>query len=64
MLNCQTTADIQLAAGGVKAAFSEKPLSKWLRKQNPLDGDLERAVENLVRSCAASCVATYVLGVW
>jgi phosphatidylinositol kinase/protein kinase (PI-3 family) len=53
-----------LAAGGVKAAFSEKPLSKWLRKQNPMDDAHERAVENLVRSCAASCIATYVLGVW
>jgi hypothetical protein len=63
VLNCSTSADIQLEQGGITAAFSEKPLSKWLRKHNAADEAHSRAVENFVRSCAASCVATYVLGV-
>lgn len=63
VLNCSTSADIQLEQGGITAAFSEKPLSKWLRKHNAADDAHARAVENFVRSCAASCVATYVLGV-
>jgi phosphatidylinositol-4,5-bisphosphate 3-kinase len=63
VLNCSTSADIQLESGGIKAAFSDKPLARWLRRQSASNELFARAVENLVRSCAASCVATYVLGV-
>jgi len=58
-----TTAKIQRENGGSLAAFSEKPLSSWLKAANPSENDLSAAVDNFVLSCAGYCVATYVLGI-
>ena len=49
--------------GGASAALSDKPLLKYLQRNNTSARALERAQENFVRSCAASCVGTYILGV-
>lgn len=61
--NAQTNAQIQKQYGGVTAAFSEKPLSEWLAKNNPNEHDLKAAVRDFASSCAGYCVATYVLGI-
>jgi phosphatidylinositol-4,5-bisphosphate 3-kinase catalytic subunit alpha/beta/delta len=58
-----TSAAIQKEYGGVKAAFSEKPLLEWLKKHNPNEADLRHAIRDFARSCAGYCVATYVLGI-
>lgn len=61
--NAKTTADIQKEAGGVSEIFNEKTLAKWLKQNNLSDQQYNDAVDNFIRSCAASCVATYVLGI-
>lgn len=61
--NAQTNAQIQKQYGGVTAAFSEKPLSEWLAKNNPNEHDLKAAIRDFASSCAGYCVATYVLGI-
>ena len=38
-------------------------LPKWLKERNPSEEEYEIARSNFTRSCAACCVATYVLGV-
>lgn len=58
-----TNASIQKDYGGIAAAFSDKPLSEWLKKYNPIESDYKSAVRDFVRSCAGYCVATYVLGI-
>ncbi|KAL6051806.1 Phosphatidylinositol 4,5-bisphosphate 3-kinase catalytic subunit gamma isoform [Balamuthia mandrillaris] len=63
VLNSDTVANIQKAAGGATAAFKQTPLSDWLRQNNPNEKDYDEAVRNFVRSCAGYCVATYVLGI-
>jgi phosphatidylinositol-4-phosphate 3-kinase len=62
MTFCFFSDDLQ-QYGGVKAAFSEKPLAQWLRKNNPDDQTYKNCVKDFVRSCAGYCVATYVLGI-
>ncbi|PRP82087.1 hypothetical protein PROFUN_03777 [Planoprotostelium fungivorum] len=58
-----TTAHIQKEAGGISGVFNEKTLYMWLKKMNPSKGELSEATETFIKSCAASCVATYVLGI-
>lgn len=59
----ETTARIQKEAGGIMGAFKQTPLSNWLKSYNSEPAMLEDAIENFTRSCAAYCVATYVIGV-
>jgi len=58
-----TTAAIQKMAGGISEVFNAKTIASWLRHHNPSENEYEKAVENFIRSCAGSCVATYVLGI-
>jgi phosphatidylinositol kinase/protein kinase (PI-3 family) len=55
-----TTASIQKQASGVSAIFNEKTLARWLREHNPSELEYKAAVDTFVRTCAASCVATYL----
>lgn len=59
----ETTARIQKEAGGIMGAFKQTPLSNWLKSYNSEAAMLDDAIENFTRSCAAYCVATYVIGV-
>eukprot|EP01118_Nematostelium_gracile_P007972 TRINITY_DN2616_c0_g1_i1.p1 TRINITY_DN2616_c0_g1~~TRINITY_DN2616_c0_g1_i1.p1 ORF type:complete len:394 (+),score=94.32 TRINITY_DN2616_c0_g1_i1:2-1183(+) len=61
--NSLTSANIQKKAGGVSEVFNEKVLANWIRENNPSDNGYQTAVDNFIRSCAASCVSTYVLGI-
>ncbi|GIQ85281.1 phosphatidylinositol Kinase, partial [Kipferlia bialata] len=61
--NSETTAHITRDAGGALGAFSEKPISDWLRTNNPTPSAYDRAVDMFKKSCAGYCVATYVLGI-
>ena len=38
------------------------PLAQWLHRHNPTEDLYKSAVETFTRSCAAWCVASYVLG--
>lgn len=58
-----TTASIQSKAAGVRGAFIEQTLYKWLAERNSSEAEMERARENFIRSCAGYCIATYVLGI-
>ncbi len=58
-----TTADIQKQAGGVSEVFNQKTLADWLRSHNPSELEYKTAVDNFMKSLAASCVSTYVLGI-
>jgi len=62
VLESDTAANIQKAAGGVTGALKQTPLANWIRKHNPGEA-YDRAVWNFTRSCAGYCVATYVLGI-
>lgn len=59
----ETTARIQKEAGGIMGAFKQTPLFNWLKSYNTEAAMLDDATENFTRSCAAYCVATYVIGV-
>ncbi|XP_050713175.1 phosphatidylinositol 4-phosphate 3-kinase C2 domain-containing subunit beta-like isoform X2 [Eriocheir sinensis] len=48
---------------GVTGSFQDRPIAEWLAKQNPSQLEYQRAVENFTASCAAYCVATYILGI-
>ena len=66
VLNAETIANIQKNAGTI--AFLPKKsvyqsLYAWLSKNNPGDVALAKAIDNFTKSCAAYCVATYVLGI-
>lgn len=61
--NAETTARIQKEAGGIMGAFKQTPLFNWLKTYNTEPALLEDAIQNFTRSCAAYCVATYVIGV-
>ena len=66
VLNAETIANIQKNAGTI--AFVPKKsvyqsLYAWLSKNNQGDVALAKAIDNFTKSCAAYCVATYVLGI-
>jgi phosphatidylinositol-4,5-bisphosphate 3-kinase len=63
VLNAETVSKIQLEFGGSSAAFKDQPIAAWLRKQNPIDAEYDKAVDVFTRSCAGYCVATYVWGI-
>lgn len=63
ILNSSTIAKIQKKSRGARGAFDRKLLLQWLREQNPVPAQLEKAIENFTLSCAGYCVATYVLGI-
>lgn len=43
-------------------AFLETPIADWLRERRPAHVSEAKVLEHFVRSTAAACVATYVLG--
>jgi hypothetical protein len=59
-----TTGKIQKQFGGtVTGAFKKTPLSLWMQQQHAGNPELlEEAIDNFVSSCAAYCIASYVLG--
>ena len=48
---------------GVTGSFKDDVIGLWLQKYNPSEGAYKDAVDNFTASCAAYCVATYVLGI-
>lgn len=63
VMNAMTTAGVAREFGGVKAVFRKDVMVKWLHQHNETPEKWERAQRNFMRSCAAYCVATYVLGI-
>jgi hypothetical protein len=63
VLNSDTVANITNERGGASAAFSVDPLTIWLKKHCRSEEDWKECVQNFIESCAAYCVATYVLGI-
>eukprot|EP01129_Flabellula_baltica_P007522 TRINITY_DN2937_c0_g1_i3.p1 TRINITY_DN2937_c0_g1~~TRINITY_DN2937_c0_g1_i3.p1 ORF type:complete len:1179 (-),score=257.23 TRINITY_DN2937_c0_g1_i3:21-3557(-) len=61
--NSKTIAKIQKEAGGATKVFNKKPLKNWLESMNPDPEQMNSAVDAFVRSSAAYCVATYVIGI-
>ena len=66
VMNAETIANIQKNAGTI--AFLPKKsvyqsLYDWLNKNNPTEASIDKAIDTFTRSCAAYCVATYVLGI-
>jgi phosphatidylinositol kinase/protein kinase (PI-3 family) len=59
----ETLMSIESYSGAIKGTFGVSALYNWLRSHNPTEKELSMAVENLTYSCAAYCVATYVLGI-
>lgn len=59
--NSETLATIHSKHGGAMAAFSREPLKKWLENNVSL-GESEY-INNFKLSCAAYCIATFVLGI-
>ena len=59
--NSETLCTIHKLYGGFTAAFSREPLRKWLDENCNL-GEREY-INNFKLSCAAYCVATFVLGI-
>jgi len=62
LTDAATLSKIQVEVG-VTAVWKESILTDWLQKKNPIFEDMSKAVERFSLSCAAFCVATYVLGV-
>lgn len=60
--NAETLCKIQ-AEYGVTGVFRDSAIADWLAKMNSSTLDYRHAVENFMRSCAAYCVLTYVLGI-
>mgnify|MGYP002386381075 FL=1 len=63
VLNSETTANINKAAGGTKAVFQKDTLVKWVRENNPSESEFTAAQNRFLLSWAGYCVATYVLGI-
>lgn len=63
VMNAETSARIQKEAGGIIGAFKQTPLFNWLKSYNQEGAMLQDALKNFMQSCAAYCVATYVIGV-
>lgn len=75
--NSQTTSNINIELGGLRAVTNNRSLSKWLKRYefltltdhiltfcsyNSSEEAYEAAVENFMASCAGYCVITYILG--
>ncbi|KNC46264.1 hypothetical protein, variant [Thecamonas trahens ATCC 50062] len=58
-----TIANIQQDYGGSAAAFKDEPLAEWLKGKCKDEAAYAEAVKTFTISCAAYCVATYVLGI-
>jgi phosphatidylinositol kinase/protein kinase (PI-3 family) len=56
----ETLKEIQ---GSVINAFRKSIINDWLKSHNPQTQNFLKAVDNFTNSCAAYCVATYVLGI-
>ena len=60
--NSETLAKIHKDYGGLSMGFSNKPLKQWMAKVITKLPETEY-VNNFMLSCAAYCVATFVLGI-
>eukprot|EP00727_Mastigamoeba_balamuthi_P009991 m51a1_g5614 putative phosphatidylinositol- -diphosphate 3-kinase (1334) ;mRNA; f:729197-733986 len=63
VMNSETIGAINRQHGGTSAVFRQDVISKWLHAKIPDKDEFEKAVNNFALSCAAYCVATYVLGI-
>jgi len=63
--NASTCADICAKSTKVKAqgAMKENAFAKWLQTHNPSTQEYEIAVDNFIKSVAAYCVASYIIGI-
>ena len=63
--NSQTTADIHMQyGGGFTGAFQKDTFIKFIQDHNGTEGEkFDKAVHMFIKSCAAYCVATYVMGI-
>lgn len=61
VLNAATIAGVSKEFGGATASLKEEVLANWLINHNPTLLEQQIAMENFKSSCAAYCVATYVL---
>ncbi|CAF0889442.1 unnamed protein product [Adineta steineri] len=59
----ETLREIESRSGTIKGSFGESALYDWLRLHNTTEREFSIAIENLTYSCAAYCVATYILGI-
>jgi len=62
LADASTLSYIQLEISAA-AVFNETTIRKWLEGKNPDPEAMAGVVERFSLSCAAFCVATYVLGV-
>jgi len=60
--NALTLREIQ-TKHGVTGSFNDRILLDWLQTANPSPEQCAKATVNFTASCAAYCVATYVLGI-
>jgi phosphatidylinositol-4,5-bisphosphate 3-kinase len=60
--NAATTSNINIELGGLRAVLNHTTLLKWLKKHNPTEKMLNKAIENFIYSCAGYSVITFVLG--
>ena len=61
--NSKTVSSIQVSFGGSLAAFKDNPLAEWLRSNAENEEEYQAAIRRFTKSCAAYCVATYLLGI-
>ena len=61
--HANTVSNIQQEYGGSAAAFKEEPLGEWLEQKCGSGREYSESVDVFIHSCAAYCVATYVLGI-
>ena len=59
--NSDTLATIQKEFSGILAGFSSKPLKLWMEKYIKIKED--EYIYNFLKSCAAYCIGTFVLGI-
>jgi len=63
VLDSATTEEISNEMGGFSAIRDDKTISEWLKKYNTTEEERKEAIANFAFSCAAYCVATYIIGV-
>lgn len=63
VMNSKTITEIQGAYGGVLGAFKKEPIQEYLKGHNTDNETYEASLENFIKSCAGSCVATFLLGI-